>query len=78
MYTGTCTYTLHLKECIGPILITFVLCSSNETVQFEDFVYMTQVVQSVCITAEAEHYRRILTEDGYTRGTLYWQLVYKH
>ena len=26
--------------------------------------------------AEAEHYRRLLSESGaYTRGTLYWQLV---
>ena len=49
--------------------------SANKTVEFEDLVYMTQVVQSICITAEAEHYRRILSETGFTRGTLYWQLV---
>ena len=41
-----------------------------------DFIYLTQVVQGLCITAEAEHYRRLLSEeDAYTRGTLYWQLV---
>ena len=32
-----------------------------------------------CIKAEAEHYRRLLSEENtFTRGTLdYWQLVYK-
>ncbi len=59
-----------------PLTTCFVF-SSNSTIQFQDFVYLTQVVQSICITAEAEHYRRILSETGYTRGTLYWQLV-KH
>ena len=49
--------------------------SANKTQQFIDFIYLTQVVQSICIGSEAEHYRRILSETGYTRGTLYWQLV---
>ena len=41
-----------------------------------DFVYLSQVVQGLCIKAESEHYRRLLSEDGaFTRGTLYWQLV---
>ncbi len=54
------------------------LCSpsTNQTVKFMDFVYLSQVVQSICIKAEAEHYRRLLSEPGvFTRGTLYWQLV---
>ncbi len=50
--------------------------STNQTVRFMDFVYLSQVVQSICIQAEAEHYRRLLSEEGvFTRGTLYWQLV---
>lgn len=50
--------------------------SSNKTEQFSDFIYLTQVVQAICIQAEAEHYRRIKNEsNGYTMGTLYWQLV---
>ena len=50
--------------------------STNKTVQFMDFIYLSQVVQGLCIKAEAEHYRRLLSEDGtFTRGTLYWQLV---
>ena len=49
-------------------------CSPNKTRQFENFVYLTQVVQMVCITAEIEHYRRIRNE-SHTMGTLYWQLV---
>ena len=41
-----------------------------------DFIYLSQVVQGLCIKAEAEHYRRLLSEeDALTRGTLYWQLV---
>jgi len=50
--------------------------SSNKTERFSDFIYLTQVVQAICIQAEAEHYRRIKNEsNGYTMGTLYWQLV---
>ena len=50
--------------------------SSNKTTRFSDFIYLTQVVQAICIQAEAEHYRRIKHEaNGYTMGTLYWQLV---
>ena len=50
-------------------------CSINKTVEFEDFVYLTQVVQMICITSQAEHYRRTISETGYTQGTMYWQLV---
>lgn len=49
--------------------------NTNRTVQFMDFIYLSQVVQGLCIKAEAEHYRRLLSEeDVLTRGTLYWQL----
>lgn len=49
--------------------------NSNKTERFSDFIYLTQVVQAICIQAEAEHYRRIKNEsNGYTMGTLYWQL----
>lgn len=42
-----------------------------------DFVYLSQVIQGICIDAEAQHYRRLLSTDGvFTRGTLYWQLVW--
>lgn len=52
--------------------------SSNQTERFSDFIYLTQVVQAICIQAEAEHYRRIKHEsNGYTMGSLYWQLVTK-
>ena len=50
--------------------------SSDTEVRFGDFIYLTQVVQALCIQAESEHYRRIRSEKGaYTMGTLYWQLV---
>ena len=35
-------------------------------------------MQGLCIRAQAEHYRRMISEEGvFTRGTLYWQLVGK-
>ncbi|XP_065912906.1 beta-mannosidase-like [Dysidea avara] len=49
--------------------------NKNKSENFSDFIYLTQVVQAICIQAEAEHYRRIKNEsNGYTMGTLYWQL----
>ena len=58
------------------ILYFFLLYSSDTAVQFQDFVYLSQVVQALCIKAEAEHYRRYISvDDVFTRGTLYWQLV---
>ena len=57
-------------------LFFIMIYSSNQTERFSDFIYLTQVVQAICIQAEAEHYRRIKNEsNGYTMGTLYWQLV---
>ena len=50
--------------------------SSNSEIRFADFIYLTQVVQALCVQAESEHYRRIRTEENaYTMGALYWQLV---
>ena len=35
------------------------------------------MIQAICIDAEAQHYRRMISTDGiFTRGTLYWQLVH--
>lgn len=48
--------------------------ANNET-KFGDFIYLTQVVQAICIQAESEHYRRIKHEqNAYTMGAMYWQL----
>ena len=33
--------------------------SSNESIYFEQMVYMSQIVQSVCVAYETEHYRRL-------------------
>ena len=60
----------------SPLLPASHLLSTNKTQQFMDFIYLTQVVQAICIGGQAEHYRRLLSESkAYTRGTLYWQLV---
>jgi len=66
-----CDINIHLK-----LLLFTSFSSKNKTENFSDFIYLTQVVQAICIQAEAEHYRRIKNEsNGYTMGTLYWQLV---
>jgi len=42
---------------------------------FGSFVYLTQVVQAMCLKSEAEHYRRYKGDSSvYTMGTIYWQL----
>ena len=67
---------LALTDCgfHGNFLLS--ICSTDKTVAFQDFVYLSQVVQGLCIRAEAEHYRRYISEpDIMTRGTLYWQLA---
>ena len=52
------------------------MCSTKKEDQFRDFIYLSQVIQAICIDAEAQHYRRLISTDGiFTRGTLYWQLV---
>ena len=74
---GCVTWLLLLSSWLLLIPSECSPCSSNATRRFEDFVYLTQVVQSVCIEAEIEHYRRIRNE-SWTMGTLYWQLVHEH
>ena len=57
-------------------LCVLLYCSTKKVDQFMDFIYLSQVIQAICIDAEAQHYRRLLSTDGiFTRGTLYWQLV---
>ena len=41
-----------------------------------DFIYLSQVIQAICVDTEAQFYRRMISTDGIlTRGTMYWQLV---
>ena len=42
--------------------------------RFDNFIFLTQLVQGVCMQAQTEHYRRTRDEVGHTMGTLYWQL----
>lgn len=41
-------------------------------------IYLSQIVQALCIKYESEHYRRLqenlINGEGHTMGTLYWQL----
>jgi beta-mannosidase len=49
--------------------------NTDQVEKFKDYIYLSQVVQVICIASEAEHYKRLMSEEGaYTRGTLYWQL----
>ena len=50
--------------------------STKRADQFMDFIYLSQVIQVICVDTEAQHYRRLISTDGIlTRGTMYWQLV---
>lgn len=49
------------------------LTSSDDA--FKSFIYLTQVVQSICYSTALSHWRRIKQESSaYTQGILYWQL----
>ena len=58
---------------------SFLLLPSSSDLdmyKFMDFVYLSQVMQGLCMRAQVEHYRRFISKEGVlTRGTLYWQLV---
>jgi len=48
--------------------------SSNDTKSFEDFIYLSQAMQALCIKAQTEHYRRLKgDENSVTMGAIYWQ-----
>lgn len=48
--------------------------SSNSTKLFDDFIYLTQTVQTMCIKAESEHFRRLKAQRQMTMGLMFWQL----
>uniref|UniRef100_A0A7M5UUN3 Beta-mannosidase n=1 Tax=Clytia hemisphaerica TaxID=252671 RepID=A0A7M5UUN3_9CNID len=52
--------------------------SKNTTLYLSMMVYLSQIVQSLCIKYESEHYRRLqdtlIDGKGHTMGALYWQL----
>uniref|UniRef100_A0A8C5PSX5 beta-mannosidase n=1 Tax=Leptobrachium leishanense TaxID=445787 RepID=A0A8C5PSX5_9ANUR len=52
--------------------------NSDALQQFQDTLYLTQVMQAQCIKLQTEFYRRSMTEIvgglGHTMGALYWQL----
>eukprot|EP01094_Clydonella_sp_ATCC50884_P019732 TRINITY_DN3927_c0_g1_i1.p1 TRINITY_DN3927_c0_g1~~TRINITY_DN3927_c0_g1_i1.p1 ORF type:complete len:944 (+),score=224.15 TRINITY_DN3927_c0_g1_i1:90-2921(+) len=48
--------------------------NGNSTVFFQDWLYLTQSVQAMCIKAETEHYLRLRSQAPGTMGALYWQL----
>ncbi|KAI6651994.1 Beta-mannosidase [Oopsacas minuta] len=48
--------------------------NTNRITRFSNFIFLTQIVQGICMQSQTEHYRRIRNETGHTMGTLYWQL----
>ena len=76
MLGGSNVYSMSFCACSYFYCGVLLPYSTDKTVQFQDFIYLSQVVQGLCIKAEAEHYRRYISDpDIMTRGTLYWQLV---
>jgi len=47
-------------------------CAVPDERAFRSFIYLSQIVQTLCITAETEHYRRGRDTTAYTMGALYW------
>ena len=52
--------------------------TKNSTSYLSAMLYLSQVVQALCVKYESEHYRRLqdnlIDGKGYTMGALYWQL----
>ena len=48
--------------------------NTNGVERFDNFIFLTQLVQGICMQSQTEHYRRTRDETGHTMGTLYWQL----
>jgi len=47
--------------------------TSSET-NFENWIYLSQCMQALCIQSESEHYRRSRGLAAMTMGAIYWQL----
>eukprot|EP00027_Filamoeba_sp_ATCC50430_P010404 CAMPEP_0168558112 /NCGR_PEP_ID=MMETSP0413-20121227/9793_1 /TAXON_ID=136452 /ORGANISM="Filamoeba nolandi, Strain NC-AS-23-1" /LENGTH=326 /DNA_ID=CAMNT_0008589205 /DNA_START=112 /DNA_END=1088 /DNA_ORIENTATION=- len=45
----------------------------NQT-DFENWIYLTQAMQQLCMKAQTEHYRRSRSLPAMTMGAIYWQL----
>ncbi|MDR2090675.1 MAG: hypothetical protein LBP62_03375 [Clostridiales bacterium] len=62
----------HQKNMAGNSIMKYYLVSDFRSPKnFEDFVYLTQVVQAECMRVPTEHWRRNM---GRCNGALYWQL----
>ena len=48
--------------------------NTNKVTRFDNLIFLTQIVQGICMQSQTEHYRRIRNETGHTMGTMYWQL----
>lgn len=48
--------------------------ASNRTKAFQDWIYLTQCMQALCMQVQTEHYRRGRGEQAQTMGAIYWQL----
>ncbi|MDR2047039.1 MAG: glycoside hydrolase family 2 protein [Clostridiales bacterium] len=61
----------HQKNAAGNSIMRYYLVSDFRSPKsFEDFVYLTQVIQAECMREPVEHWRRNL---GRCNGALYWQ-----
>ena len=63
--------TQELMALIGKLF--HLPTASNTTDYFEDFIFLTQAAQALCMRTETEHYRRGRTSPAGTMGVLYWQ-----
>ncbi|MDR1905812.1 MAG: glycoside hydrolase family 2 protein, partial [Clostridiales bacterium] len=61
----------HQKNMAGNSIMKYYLVSDHRTPKnFDDLVYLTQIVQAECMREPTEHWRRNM---GRCNGALYWQ-----
>ena len=62
-------------QLLNQIQMHFKLPNNTDRVtRFDNLIFLTQIVQGICMQSQTEHYRRIRNETGHTMGTMYWQL----
>jgi beta-mannosidase len=67
-----------MEEIISQMKYFFKLPDYREPagiseVQFDNFCYLSQLSQAICIKAQSEHYRRSRSAKSNCMGALYWQ-----
>lgn len=61
------------QEMLNQIDFLFDHGSFEDEIGFDNFCYLTQCSQALCIKEQTEHYRRLSVQKSHCMGALYWQ-----